>query len=131
MLSQELDGILTVAICDLGVGIPRSLPSSSTYKAATIREFWRSTGLDKTDGSAISVAVQLGRSRTDEKQRGHGLADIVEAVKLATGGRVLITSNRGIFVSVDGKDNVYNHPRSANGTLVYWSVPIEGTNPDG
>lgn len=131
MLSQELDGILTVAICDLGVGIPRSLPRSSTYKAATIREFWRSTGLDKTDGSAISVAVQLGRSRTDEKQRGHGLADIVEAVKLATGGRVLITSNRGIFVSVDGKDNVYNHPRSANGTLVHWSVPIEGTNPDG
>lgn len=131
MLSQEKDGTLTVAICDLGVGIPKSLPRSRTYSSETLREFWRNTGLDRSDGSAISVAVQLGRSRTGEKQRGHGLADILEAVKLSPGGRVLITSNRGILTSREGKDSVHNHSRSANGTLVHWSIPVSPESVDG
>ncbi|MEL7707444.1 hypothetical protein AAG593_04895 [Citromicrobium bathyomarinum] len=124
MLSQERDGELTVAICDLGIGIPRSLPRSKTYEANTVREFWRNTGLDQSDASAISVAVQIGRTRTGLKQRGFGLADIVSSANEAVNGRVLITSNKGIFVAKDGDDSVYNHRRSVNGTLIHWAVPI-------
>ena len=124
MLSQERDEILTVAFCDLGIGIPRSLPKSKTYEASTLREFWRNTGLDKTDASAISVAVQIGKSRTGLKQRGYGLAEIVSRAKTNSNGGVLITSNRGIFIANDGREDVFNHKYSVNGTLIQWTTPI-------
>ena len=124
MLSQEKDGELTVAICDLGIGIPKSLPRTKTYSSTTVRDFWRNSGLDRSDGSAISVAVQLGRTSTQLKQRGKGLADIVEAVRISEGGVLMINSNRGIFTVEGAKESVFNHSRSSNGTLINWTVPI-------
>ncbi len=125
MLSQERDGILTVAFCDLGIGIPRSLPKSKTYKADTLREFWRNTGLDKSDASAISVAVQIGKSRTGLKQRGYGLAEIVNSARKTEKSGVLITSNKGVFIAKDGTDHAFNHRLSINGTLIQWTIPME------
>lgn len=130
ILSQEREGILTVVICDLGVGIPRSLPRSKTFESATVREFWRNTGLDRSDGSAISVALQLGRTRTAHKQRGKGLADIVDAVNLSKDGGVIIFSNRGILTSNHGDEKVHTHSHSINGTMVHWNVTISDNSSD-
>jgi hypothetical protein len=124
MLSQERDGILTIVFCDLGIGIPRSLPKSKTYEASTLREFWRNTGLDRSDASAISVAIQIGKSRTGLKQRGYGLAEIVSGANGRPEGGVLITSNKGIFFANDDEENVYNDRHSVNGTLIQWTTPI-------
>lgn len=131
MLSQERDGILTVAFCDLGIGIPRSLPKSKTYEASTLREFWRNTGLDNSDASAISVAVQIGKSRTGLKQRGYGLAEIVSRAKTTSKGGVLITSNRGIFIANDAREEVINHKYSVGGTLIQWTTPISSDDNNG
>lgn len=125
-LSQERDNELTVAICDLGIGIPRSLPKSATFKSATVRAIWTKLGLDKSDASAIEVALELGRTSTGQAGRGRGLSEIVEAANLSEGGRVLISSNKGVFVSTGGKAKGHNHSHSIRGTLIHWTVGISG-----
>jgi hypothetical protein len=123
-LSQERDGELTVAICDLGIGIPRSLPRSASFSNSTVRAVWKALGLDSSDASAIKVALELGRTSTGQRGRGRGLSEIVEAADLSDGGRVLISSNKGVFVSVDGDSYARNHSHSIHGTLIHWTVRI-------
>jgi hypothetical protein len=123
-ISQERDGELSISICDLGIGIPRSLPRSATFTSATVRAAWKALGLDSSDASAIRVAVELGRTSTGQKGRGRGLAEIVAAANLSAEGRVLISSNKGVFTSFDGKTHAYNHAQSIRGTLIHWTVRI-------
>ena len=128
-LSQERDGELTVAICDLGIGIPRSLPRSATFTSSAVRSVWKTLGLDRSDASAIKVALELGRTSTGQKGRGRGLSEIVEAADLSEGGRVLISSNKGVFVSTGGKSYAHNHSHAILGTLIHWSVRISAREP--
>lgn len=125
IISEERDGMLTMCICDLGVGIPRSLPRSKTFSSRSVRDFKRNARLDNSDGSAIAVAVRLGRTRTNLKERGRGLADIVAAVNLSDRGSVLISSNHGNFSAEKGSERVNNSPHSIHGTMVHWKVPIK------
>lgn len=127
MLSQEKDGNLSVAICDLGIGIPRSLPRSKSFSFSDVKALWRNLRLDGSDASAIQVALKLGTTRTRLKGRGKGLADIVEAVDLSESGGVFISSNKGVFTSHNGKVRAHNHTHSIRGTLIYWVVPIGET----
>lgn len=124
MLSQEKDGKLTVAIGDLGIGIPKSLPRSKTFTLTDIRSLWSRLKLDKKDGSAIQIALELGKTRTNLQGRGKGLADIVQAVSRSPEGIVQIYSNKGSFASEDGKGYAHSHPSSIRGTLISWQVPI-------
>ncbi|WP_298196517.1 hypothetical protein [Novosphingobium sp.] len=123
-LSQEREGNLTVAICDLGIGIPRSLPRSATFSRPVVQTAWKALGLDKSDASAIRVALELGKTSTGQKGRGRGLSEIVEAANLSAGGRVLISSNKGVFVSVDGKSYARNASHAIRGTLILWTVEM-------
>lgn len=123
-ISQERDDELTIAICDLGIGIPKSLPRSASFSSGAVRALWRGLGLDSSDASAIKVAVELGRTSTGQKGRGRGLSEIVAAANLSAGGGVLISSNKGAFVSFDGKSYADNHPQSIRGTLIHWTVRI-------
>lgn len=132
MLSQEKDGRLTVAICDLGIGIPRSLPRSRTFGVGIVRRAFDRLGLERNDANAIRVALELGKTRTLEPGRGKGLAEIVEAVNLSEGGGVHISSNRGVYTDGEGQSLFVNEPHSICGTLIYWVVPVrEGHAPDG
>lgn len=124
MLSQEKDGQLTVAICDLGIGIPRSLPRSSSFPHKAVRELWSVLGLDNSDASAIRVAIEMGKTRTKLKGRGKGLSDIVDAVNLSPEGSVYLASNRGVFTCHKGTTKARNHSNSIRGTLVHWVVPV-------
>lgn len=124
-LSQEREGELTIAFCDLGIGIPRSLPRSSTFERPVVQAMWKSLGLDRSDANAIKVAVELGRTSTGQQGRGRGLSEIIEAANLSPGGRVLISSNRGVFVSVDGKAHSHDHSHSIRGTLIHWTVRFD------
>lgn len=123
-LSQEFGGRLTVAVCDLGIGIPRSLPRSSTFSQPLVRSVWRGLGLDNSDASAIKVALELGRTSTGREGRGRGLSEIVEAANLSAEGGVIILSNRGVFVDGFGKSYATDDTHSIRGTLVVWSVRI-------
>ena len=124
LLSQERDGILTLAICDLGIGISESLPRSGTFSVEAVRDVLRGLGLARTDASAIQAAIELGRTRTNIQGRGRGLHDIVEAANLSPRGRVMIGSNRGVFTATEGKTYARNFGESICGTLIWWVVQI-------
>jgi len=123
-LSQERNGELTIAICDLGIGIPRSLPRSATFSSDVVRAVWKKLGLDRSDVNAIKVAIELGRTSTGQNGRGRGLSEIVEAANLSEQGSVLISSNKGAFVLFQGKRYARDHSNSIRGTLIHWTVRI-------
>ncbi|WP_066827630.1 hypothetical protein [Sphingomonas mali] len=136
LLSQERNDILTVAICDLGIGISESLPRSGTFSVEAVTDMLKGLGIARTDANAIRAAIELGRTRTNIKGRGRGLHDIVEAVNLSEAGRVMIGSNRGMFTTTEGKSYARNFGDSVPGTIIWWTVGITddeqdiGTNRD-
>lgn len=125
MLSQQKDNFLSVAICDLGVGIPESLPSSKSFARSLIDSMWDRLGLDRTDSNAIKVAIELGKTRTNRPERGKGLTEIVKLAEQMSEGKVLIGSNKGLFTSGGGNSNARENRDSIRGTLIQWHFPID------
>lgn len=120
MFSQEKDGFLTVVFCDLGIGIPNSLPT----KKPNIWERIMSAGKAGSDSSIIEKAVEDSVSRTGKRYRGKGLKQLLEAVKDTNGGALRIFSNRGCYTFHDGKVVLKDFTGSIMGTLIQWKVPI-------
>lgn len=120
MFSQAKDGVLSVTFCDLGVGIPITLPTKKPSLFARIL----SMGKADSDSACIEEAVEASRSRTNLPERGHGLGNIVNVVAQAPGGKVAIASNRGLYWYSDGKVTKRDYPSSLMGTLIYWSIPL-------
>lgn len=120
MFSQEKDGFLTVVFCDLGVGIPNTLPT----KKPGIWERIKSAGKAGSDSSIIEKAVEDSVSRTGKRYRGKGLKQLLEAVQATDGGALRIFSNRGCYTFSDGKIALKDFTGSIMGTLIQWKVPI-------
>lgn len=125
MFSQEKDGCLTVVFCDLGIGIPGSLP----IKKPTLWQRILTFG-SNLDAHAIQEAIADSRTRTGKHHRGKGLKQLIDVVSSVSGGRVNIFSNRGCFTLKSANENIYQFKDSILGTLIHWSVPIEGLSDD-
>lgn len=128
MLSQVRDGELTVAVCDLGIGIPRSLPIrwGQSRIAALLSKF----GVVNPEVSAVRAALEIGATRTNEDNRGRGLPQIWEDMKAHDGANILLLSNRALlhWGSKSRVETQREYDRSIFGTMVIWSVPIsDGT----
>ena len=119
MFSQERDGKLSVAICDLGAGIPGTLPSKQP-------KLWKRILRVKRFGDAdvIKHAVSDSISRTGAGHRGHGLGQIVRVVESIPGAQVIIFSNKGIYGRIAGRKVLVNHSSNILGTLIFWEVPL-------
>ncbi|WP_303900767.1 hypothetical protein [Thiohalomonas denitrificans] len=121
MFSQERDGKLTVVFCDLGVGIPETLPVKRPA-------LWkRLIALQKRpkDGKAIEAALKESRSRTEKHYRGKGLKQLVNAIEQFPAARLLIMSNKRCYDYIaNGNTRVVNYRDSILGTLIQWTVPI-------
>jgi len=130
MFSQELDGQLTVAICDLGIGIPRSLREDRAGWYGEIVAFLAKSGWTSSDGDLISAAIAIGETRTQEKYRGKGLMDI-RTVLDELGGSLQIHSNSGFYVyeAKTKKATWKTFDASILGTLVIWQVPLPAPAP--
>lgn len=126
---EVLDGHLHVVFCDLGIGIPRSLPRN-----------WHEHCLDvvlvrktsRFDLAIIKKAMELGRTRTAESHRGLGLhRDIIGAAKKLK-GQLLIYSNKAM-VGLDCTDQAERKKvqdrfrRSILGTVICWTIPVNNT----
>lgn len=121
MFSQEKDGYLTVIFCDLGLGIPTTLPVRQQKWWARIKRF----GIDeKGDAKLIQGAVRNSQSRTRMLHRGKGLRQIAETVNSAQNGRVLIFSNRGVYRLESGIEYVQDYTDSIMGTVIQWRMPL-------
>ena len=126
MFSEERDGKIVVAFCDLGIGIPRSLPLNKAGLYGKVKAIMSALGLNHTDGNLIRAAMEVGKTRTLEKHRGKGLMDL-RAVLDAMGGVLQIHSNGGFYeYRAENKSEQCKtfKQMSILGTLVLWSVPI-------
>lgn len=130
LFAQERDGLLNVVICDLGIGIPSSLPL--TQDQSLIADLLAKAGLaitvGYTDADLVHAATEVGRSRTRNPHRGKGLKDVVDVINTAGSGHLVIHSNRGRY-SYYIKDGTptrarKNYRHSILGTVIQWAVPI-------
>lgn len=126
MFSQEKDGWLTVVFCDLGIGIPGTLP----IKKPTLWQSIQTKFGSQLDSHAIQEAIDESRTRTGKHHRGKGLKQLVDVVSKVDGGQVNIFSNRGRFTLKSGTESICQFKDSIFGTLIHWTVPIEGLSDD-
>lgn len=126
MFSQVKDDHLSVTFCDLGIGIPRSLPLKKQKLWVRLMQLF---GREPSDGHAIKAAVEESRSRTGLPHRGKGLRQLVAAIDRANEGHLLIYSNAGCY-SCRKHDNTrreenFDYKGSILGTLIFWTLPLE------
>jgi hypothetical protein len=122
LFSQEVDGELTVVLCDLGVGIPDSLPKT---KPSLIETLVKVFGKKLTDSKLIQEAVVDSVTRTHKSYRGKGLRQIVKTVDSCDKGEMFILSNCGGYrYKSGGEIETNDYPSSMSGTIVGWRVSL-------
>ncbi|SJM92553.1 hypothetical protein [Crenothrix polyspora] len=118
MLSQEKDGVLYVAFCDLGVGIPETIPIKHPI-------LWKRILLQKpSDSLIVKEATALKKTSTNKQGRGHGLNQMINSITNELNGRIKIYSNRGVYTS-SGKNSMEDFKGSIHGTIIEWTIPIQ------
>ena len=124
MFCREDAGALYVAVCDRGMGIPESLPSKfpGEYWRRLVKKF--TLGRSHSDSAFIRAAVQMERTRTDQKNRGKGLGDVVRVARDVAGSHVYIFSNRGLLSFSNNRFSQRDYRHSIDGTLIVWVLPL-------
>lgn len=126
MFCRETDCRLYVGVCDLGVGIPRSLPRTFGEEMIGLAFKMLSLGTVSDDASMILAAMELARTRTERGERGKGLGDMKAVVDSLPGSKLHIFSNRGMVSYAGGKIESKQFENSILGTMIVWMIPIEG-----
>lgn len=134
MFGQEKDGKLSIAFCDLGIGIPTSLrqaegetgKAEDDWRSPIIEEFLSVFGLHGDDGELIQAAFELGRSKTKKSNQGKGLGDIKRVVEEAGEGNLTIHSGKGYYryEPLGKSEKVHTYYDAVPGTLILWTIPI-------
>lgn len=129
VFAEVLDGWLHVNFCDLGLGIPATLPTKWNEQ---VKDILSLTSLSEgaKDVRMIRRSLELGRTRTDQEHRGKGLKNIVKAAQ-ELGGRLNVYSNMGV-IGIDYGSGAPRYvqaafKRSILGTVIQWSIPITDT----
>ena len=129
MFCRESETDLYVAVCDLGIGIPRSLPVKYPSEVLSSLAGAVSGTSRNHDARMIHAAMQLHRTVTNLKGRGKGLTDFVRVIDSVPGARLFIFSNRGMVRYEGHTSRQVSFHRSIKGTIVVWTIPLvkEGT----
>jgi len=133
--SEDDEGHLHVLICDLGIGISKSLSLPGKWDRSLLKKFATLFSNDCPDVRAIKTALVIGESSTGEKHRGNGLPQIWNAVHENDVGGVAIFSGHGhvgrSMETGELSDGFYKS--GLLGTLISWQVPIgaAGSDSDG
>jgi len=113
---------LTVIVFDQGVGIPYTLPQKG--RDGWLKGILGALGLKDSDGSRIRAAMELGRSSTNEPNRGKGLSDIKRFALLHDRAELRILSGCGEYLYSSDREESRNHAIPLKGTMIYWSATI-------
>lgn len=125
LFTQHKDGQIDISICDLGVGIKRSLPRTGTWSQQLVDYALDAVASKTKEAKYIAAALELGRTRTGESNRGKGLHEMLQLVKDAKAGSLYIYSNTGVYAcNASGKVHIEDAPESILGTLVQWSFKV-------
>mgnify|MGYP003631428317 CR=1 FL=1 len=134
---------ISIIVCDLGVGIPTTLPRKHPEKLLA-RIASRFGILDQSDGELIRASTYIRRTRTELENRGKGGQDFRSIVELFPAAQLTIRSNRGAF-SLTGEnclharreknrrfvegtnrtESVSNYSNSIRGTIIEWVLSAE------
>lgn len=131
MFSQEKEGQLTVAVCDLGTGIPRSLPIR--WEPSLLARVFNSLRGEGPDLRAIRAALRVGASSTGGDHRGNGLPQIWNTLQSAQNASIQILSNRA-QLSWNGavkKEFALEFTESIFGTIIIWTVDVNEPTHEG
>lgn len=122
MFSQARNGVLSVVFCDLGVGIPVTLPVKKPNIFARLLALGRAS----SDAACIEEAIDDSMTSTNLPGRGHGLGNIINVVAKSPSGVVMVMSNRGCYIINNGKKMAFDFRESILGTLIFWRIPLDG-----
>lgn len=143
IFSQEKDNKLSICVCDLGIGIPKSLLRNSENVTedwfSMLKNFLKShkEKYDK-DSASIKAAIEIGNTRTNLVNRGKGLNQIINQISTLCDHKasIAILSNKGSYIInrgmiedrpltgiVDGFSLPYK--QSIDGTVILWEIPID------
>lgn len=110
---------LEIIFLDLGITIPRSLPTSWMWQHFTAEA--RAGG----DADLVYEALHYGSSRLGEAHRGKGFSDITKLARVQGSGYVSILSRKGMcFVTPDSVVKA-NIKEALAGTLIKWYFALE------
>lgn len=141
LFSREDEHEMHVTFCDLGIGIPKSLYRDSKDVS---NGWWENlhnwlkkmqeNGKNINDALKIKAAIEIGQTRTNLKNRGKGLKQMVNALDDISDSKaeVVILSGKGRYqrVSKNSNNPEFVLPLSKNkktaikGTLIYWNIPL-------
>ena len=128
LFTHYRDGLLSVAVCDLGIGIPRSVHVTQSSRWDKFQEYLsKYRTFNYKDVDYIRAAIDMGFTRTRKTHRGKGLPEMIDVAKKSESGGVRIYSNKGAynFNSKDKADSTRQFERSIMGTLILWTLPVE------
>lgn len=130
MFAQCKDERLMVAVCDLGIGIPRSLRRKPSDVQEWLKQVLTKLALQDHDAALVRAALEYGKSRTGLPHRGKGFGNM-RAVLDHLDGKLHIHSNRGVYMyDSDGqKENVWNSKASILGTIIVWDIALAKATP--
>ena len=125
MFSQAMDNKLTVAICDLGIGITKSLlskPELSDY----LRRAYRILSKRQIHKDLIKVAVSSDRTQTGLAYRGKGLPQMLDLIKGGSEGGFRVQSSYGLYQydAATKSDQLMTLEEKIRGTLIQWTLPL-------
>ena len=122
MFSQRRNHSLHVVICDLGVGIPGSLPDRRPGLVEKLLSF----RLGDRDSKYIEFAVEDSISRTGETHRGKGLGQIANGLlQHSPDSELIIFSNRGCYKYTAKESAAFDFKYSIMGTVICWRTPLK------
>lgn len=134
---------LSVIICDLGVGIPETLPKKHPETLLSLIKSKFSI-FDNSDSELIRASTHIKSTRTLLANRGKGGKDFRSIARNFPSATLIVRSNKGAFFltgekaaplkksssrryveGTNNRESTQNHSLSIRGTLTEWIVPLE------
>ena len=112
VFSQLKENYVYIAVCDLGIGIPKTV-----FLRLSI----------PNDADIIKAAIEKPSSRTKKYYRGNGLKTIADIAKQDIRASFSIYSCKGHVYSLEGMLRTINFKTSLPGTIVAWKLPLTDT----
>lgn len=129
--------VVSVIVCDLGVGIPVTLPK---HPPRVINRIFSRLGISRgNDGELIRASTYIRQTRTELKNRGKGGLDVRSIVDAFPSAQLTIRSNRGAYTllgndckgvfkdrvakvveGTNSREAISNHRESIGGTIIEW-----------
>lgn len=134
--------VVSVVVCDLGVGIPVTLPK---HPDNLLDRIFSTLAIDRrNDGELIRASTYIRKTRTELSNRGKGGRDVRSIVDAFPSAQLTIRSNRGSYTLtgsdcktaykdrkrkfIDGTNNtesISNYSDSVGGTIIEWVLNIK------